>query len=135
MSTENKIIGIVDDEMDITILFRDALSTVSGISVFTFTDPKLALEHFRVNKQAYILMISDLRMPGMNGIELIKEVKNINFSVRTLLITAFEVNEDIFKQYIKQDIVNGFLQKPIGIKDLMKEVEDQLLVYQSQEQK
>ena len=135
MSTENSIISVVDDEMDITILFRDALSTVNGISVFTFTDPKLAFEHFRINKHAYVLIISDLRMPGLSGIELIKEVKNINPSVRTLLITAFEINDSIFHQYIKQNIINGFLQKPIAVKDLIKEVKKQLRAYKSQKQK
>lgn len=115
MSAKKVLIGIVDDEHDIVTLYRDALKT-AGVSVFTFTDPIIALEHFTVNKHAYRLIISDLRMPGLNGIELIKKVKNINPYVRTLLISAFEVGDSIFEQYIKQDIINGFLQKPIALK-------------------
>lgn len=119
--------------MDITILFRDALSKISGISVFTFTDPKLALEHFTVNKHEYVLIISDLRMPGLSGIELIKKIKDINSCVRTLLITAFEVNDSLFQQYIKENIINAFLQKPISLKDLIGEVKNQLRAYHSQD--
>jgi DNA-binding NtrC family response regulator len=133
LSTDKSLIGIVDDEMDITILFRDALSKISGISVFTFTDPKLALEHFTVNKHEYVLVISDLRMPGLSGIELIKKIKDINSCVRTLLITAFEVNNSLFQQYIKQNIINAFLQKPISVKDLIGEVKNQLRAYHSQD--
>lgn len=133
MSTDKSLIGIVDDEMDITILFRDALSNISGISVFTFTDPKLALEHFTVNKHEYVLIISDLRMPGLSGIELIKKIKDINSCVRTLLITTFEVNDSLFQQYIKENIINAFLQKPISLKDLIGEVKNQLRAYHSQD--
>ena len=135
LSAESSIISIVDDEMDITILFRNALSIVTGISIFTFTDPKLAFEHFRVNKHDYVLIISDLRMPGLSGIELIKLVKDTNSSVRTLLMTAFEVNDNIFQQYMKQNIINGFLQKPISVNDLIKEVKNQIRSYQLQKQK
>src|SRR5688500_19493489 len=95
--------------MDITILFRNALSIVTGISIFTFTDPKLAFEHFRVNKHDYVLIISDLRMPGLSGIELIKLVKDTNSSVRSLLMTAFEVYDNIFLQYMKQNIIIVFI--------------------------
>lgn len=133
MSTDKSLIGIVDDERDITILFRDALSNISGISVFTFTDPKLALEHFTVNKHEYVLIISDLRMPGLSGIELIKKIKDINSCVRTLLITTFEVNDSLFQQYIKENIINAFLQKPISLKDLIGEVKNQLRAYHSQD--
>lgn len=123
MSTDKSLIGIVDD----------ALSKISGISVFTFTDPKLALEHFTVNKHKYVLVISDLRMPGLSGIELIKKIKDINSCVRTLLMTAFEVNDSLFQQYIKQNIINAFLQKPISVKDLIGEVKNQLRAYHSQD--
>jgi DNA-binding NtrC family response regulator len=55
------LVAIVDDEVDIVNLFRESLGTIKGISVFAFTDPLAALEHFMINKNAYILIISDLR--------------------------------------------------------------------------
>jgi DNA-binding NtrC family response regulator len=71
----NKLVAIIDDELDITGLFRDALGQISGISIFTFTNPIMAFEHFKINRKDYHLIVSDLRMPGMNGIELIKRIK------------------------------------------------------------
>ena len=69
ISTNNLIVSIVDDELDITELFRDAIcDSIDGISVVTFNDPIIALEHFADNKQDYALVISDLRMPSINGL-------------------------------------------------------------------
>lgn len=124
-----KLVAVVDDEMDITVLFRDALETIKGISIFTFTDPKMALEHFKMNNEYYALIISDFRMPGLNGTELLKKMKDTNPSVRTILMTAFEVNDVNFREYIKQNIINSFLQKPIKLKDLHVEVVKQINMY------
>jgi len=130
-----KIVSIIDDELDITTLFRDAIREIRGISIFTFTDPTLALEHFKINRKDYSLIISDLRMPGINGIELLKRIKELNPLVRTVLMTAFEFNDELFQQYAEKQIINGFLQKPIMLHNLVKEVDNQLHIYQLQEHK
>lgn len=52
-------IAVVDDEQDLVCLFRDALYQVSGIQVFGFTEPMLALQHFEVNQSNYRIIISD----------------------------------------------------------------------------
>jgi DNA-binding NtrC family response regulator len=108
---------------------------VRGITVFTFTDPIMALEHIRINKTKYVLIISDLRLPGLNGMELIKKVKNMNPLLRTVLMTAFEFDDELFEQYIEKQIINGFLRKPLMLKDLVEEVDNQLHVYQLQQHK
>ncbi|MGB7696714.1 MAG: response regulator, partial [Nitrososphaeraceae archaeon] len=69
MSAENRMVGIVDDDLDITLLFDEVLKSITGITIFSFTDPILALEHFQVNEYAYVLVISDYKMPGLNGME------------------------------------------------------------------
>ncbi len=120
------LVAIVDDELDIVNLFREALNNIGGVSIFTFTDPMAAVEHFKINNSAYVLVISDLRMPGINGIDLVHEIKKVNPSVRTLLMTAFEVNDNIFKEYIKKGLINGFLQKPIKLGELRTEVIKQI---------
>jgi len=126
--------AIVDDEDDIVNLFRDALGTINGITVFTFTDPVMALEHFKINKENYVLVLSDLRMPGLTGMELIKSLKNMNRFVRTILMTAFTINDDLFQEYAKKDLLDGFLQKPIHLDELCAEVNNQLHAYESQKQ-
>ena len=116
-------------------LFRDYLSDVKGIVVFTFTDPKIALHHFISNKSEYFLVISDLRMPGLNGLELLKKIKTKNHKVRTLLMTAFEIDDPVFEEYRKTGIINDFLQKPIHLNDLGSIVEKHLKLYKKSKNK
>lgn len=125
---KNWLVAIIDDESDIVTFFQDALSKIRGVSIFTFTDPVVAFEHFTIYKNAYVLIISDLKMPGLNGVELIK-MKKLNPLVRTLLMTAFEVDDVVFEEYVKNEIINGFLQKPIKLRDLCSEVKKQINIY------
>ena len=126
-----KIVSIIDDEQDITILFRDAIMGINGVTVLTFTDPRLALEHFQMNKHTYVLVISDFRMPELNGMELFRKMKELNKFVRTILMTAFALDDKIFKEYVRREIINAFLQKPIRLNDLHNEVNAQLRAHQS----
>ena len=132
--SKSRLVGIVDDEQDITKLFHDALGVINGITIFTFTDPIMALEHFTINKEKYVLVISDLRMPGINGMELIKKIKNVNLFVRTILMTAFEIDDKLFQEYTKKGLINGLLQKPIRLANLQEEVNNQLHTYEFQKQ-
>lgn len=127
-----KLVSIVDDESDITTLFHDALIGIGGITVLAFTDPIVALEHFYANQDAYVLVISDYRMPGLNGMELLKKMKDMNMFVRTILMTGFDIDDDIFHNYTKKKIIDGFVQKPVRIYDLIKEVDTQLHYYEMQ---
>jgi DNA-binding NtrC family response regulator len=132
MIAENRIVSIVDDDPGITMFFHEALRTIPGITIFTFTDPILALEHFQVKGYAYVLAISDFKMPGLNGMELLTKIKDANRFVRTILMTAFTIDDKLFQEYAKKKIINGFLQKPIGLHDLIKEVNTQLDSYELQ---
>ncbi len=127
-----KLVSIVDDEQDITTLFHDALKGINGITIFTFTDPILALEHFQKNKDDYVLVISDFKMPGLNGTELLRKIKDMNKYVRTILMTAFEIEKSMFTDYSKREIINGFLQKPVRLTNLIEEVHTQIHSYEMQ---
>src|SRR5437867_972122 len=131
MPTNNRIVSIVDDELDITQLYQDAIyGKIDGISVVCFNNPVTALEHFIENKKDYALVISDLRMPNMNGLELLKKVKMLNSNVRTILVSAYEVKEDeVFQNYTKEGIIDLFIEKPIPINWLRQKVREQVQAY------
>jgi DNA-binding NtrC family response regulator len=132
VSVKNRMVSIVDDNPDIILLFNEALKGISGITIFTFTDPILALEHFQASEYAYVLVISDYKMPGLNGMEFLKKIKESNRFVRTILMTAFQIEDKVFREYTKKKIINASLQKPIGIHDLLKEVDMQIHSYEIQ---
>lgn len=112
---------LLDDEFDITSIFKQGLEKV-GFQVFAFTDPFLALEHFRINSKRYGLVITDLRMPSMNGYEFTKRVKEIKPGVKIFFMTAFEVNDTDFERILPSIKIDEFIQKPISLKDLVSAV-------------
>ena len=126
MYNQNKIVSIVDNELSITKLFYDALRAISGIDVFWFTDPIEALEHLKMNWHDYAVMISDLRMPVINGVQLLQTARDLNPLARTILITAYDIDDNLLKEYTKKEIINRFLQKPIGVDQLRSEVINQI---------
>jgi YesN/AraC family two-component response regulator len=71
-------------------------------------------------------MISDLRMPVINGVQLLKTVKDLNPSARTALTTDFEYNNNLIQEYTKKNVINGLLQKPVEPHELIAEVNKQI---------
>jgi DNA-binding NtrC family response regulator len=132
VAANNKIVSVVDDDLNTTELFHVALSeNIDGISVVSFNDPVIALEHFAANKDAYVLVISDLRMPSLNGLELLKKVKNSNPKVRTILMSAYNFDEDLlFLKYMKEGTIDSSIDKPVTINRLCQRVRDELELYQ-----
>jgi CheY-like chemotaxis protein len=92
MFATSKSILALDDDFDIIVIIKSALQK-QGFVVFAFTDPYLALEHFKINANDYGLVISDVRMPGMNGFEFVRRVKELRPDIKAILMTAFEIND------------------------------------------
>jgi DNA-binding NtrC family response regulator len=132
LKSSKKIVSVVDDDIDISKLFQIALSeNMEGITVFSFNDPILALEHFNENKSAYVLVISDLRMSGLNGLELLKRIKDSNSSVRTILMSGYNFDEvKAFQEYMEQGIIDSTIEKPVTIQRLSQRARDELDIYQ-----
>ena len=134
MPNNIRIVSIVDDELDITQLYQDAIyGHINGISVVCFNNPVTALEHFIENKKEYALVISDLRMPNLNGLDLLSKIKIINPNVRTILVSAFKVKEDkVFQKYMKDGTIDLFIEKPIPIDWLRQKVREQVEEYEKE---
>ncbi len=71
-------------------------------------------------------------MPVINGVQLLKTVKDLNPHVRTMLMTAFDIEDKLFQEYIQKEIINGFTQKPITLETLVEDVSGQLHYYETQ---
>jgi DNA-binding NtrC family response regulator len=130
MSSNGRMVSVVDDDISTALFFHEALrQNIDGISVFSFTDPVKAFEHFTENKENYALVISDLRMPGLNGLELLKKVKTSNPKVRTILMSAYNFEEEEkFQQYMEEAVINSTIEKPVTMNRLYERVREQLFV-------
>jgi CheY-like chemotaxis protein len=116
---------VVDDDPDIAQLFRVGLM-MNGFLVDAFTNPEEALQTLRSNsKDYYSLLLSDIRMPEMSGIQLARKVKDINPIIKVVLVTAYEIKDNNeFSKVSPSKHVDGFIQKPVSITDLTNKILD-----------
>jgi response regulator RpfG family c-di-GMP phosphodiesterase len=84
-----------------------------------FTHSLEALENFQSNPNNYWLVLSDIRMPGLSGIVLAKKVKEINPAIKVVLMTTIEVNNNEFTKVFPSTKVDGFVHKPINIREVV----------------
>jgi CheY-like chemotaxis protein len=113
---------IVDDEPDVAQLFKLAIQQNSRFLVDAFTNPKEALESFNSNAESYSLMITDVRMPELSGIQLTEKVKEINPNIKVVLTTAYDMRENELSRLLSAARIDGFIQKPIGIEELNNKI-------------
>ena len=124
------MIGIVEDESSIATIYGEALRGIDGISVFTFNDSLEALEHFKNNKEDYVLVICDLMMPRLNGLDLVKKIKKLSPKTRTMIISGYEIEPCELQIDINQGIIDEIIQKPISMNGLRQKVKNQINDYQ-----
>jgi DNA-binding NtrC family response regulator len=82
---------IVDDEKDMLALLKRIINEESEHEVLTQTDPIQALELFK--EQPFDLVITDLKMPKLDGIKVLESIKKINPDVPVVILTAFATIE------------------------------------------
>ena len=112
-----KRILVVDDEHDTCLTLTNVLED-NRVVVDAFDDPRLALENFR--KDLYDLLILDIKMEKMNGLELYTEIKKIDNKVKVCFLTAGQFNYGPFIDVLGNLKENQFIQKPIENEKLIK---------------
>ncbi|EKD69420.1 MAG: multi-sensor hybrid histidine kinase [uncultured bacterium] len=108
---------LVDDYEDCLDFLRDAL-TLFGHTCDSFTVPELAVEEYR--KKAFDLVITDMQMPGMNGIEVLKKIRELNSEAKVIIITANRSAETFNSAFDNR--VNAFLNKPFDLDKLIETI-------------
>jgi YesN/AraC family two-component response regulator len=112
---------VVDDEKDILrIIKRDLEADTNSFRVDTFNSSELALQAFDNHpKDYYDLILTDIRMPKINGFELYRRIKEKNPSMKIAFITAFEINKEEFNKVLPSIDVKDFIIKPISMSHLI----------------
>jgi CheY-like chemotaxis protein len=103
---------LIDDDKDILTVLKLSLER-KGMNIHCFTNPVLAVEHFKNNAANYDIVVTDIRMPQMNGFEVARAVKEIRQDIRLAFITAFDINKSEFEKVLPSTKVDAFITKPV----------------------
>jgi two-component system, cell cycle sensor histidine kinase and response regulator CckA len=112
---------VVDDDPDNAEVIKLGLINY-GFLVDAFTNPEEALRKFKSNPKDYRLVLSDIWMKSISGIQLAEKVKEVNPNVKVLLLTGSEMGGKEFSELSASVNIDGFIQKPISIKKLTDKI-------------
>jgi CheY-like chemotaxis protein len=110
---------VIEDERDVLLTYELFLRD-QGFDVYAFSDPRIALEAFEVKGGGHFdLVISDIRMMSINGIQLYKKMKLIDPKVRIVFVSALDAGPEITSAlpgFERKDL----LTKPVSQSALLK---------------
>lgn len=121
MSQSNKVL-IVDDQYGIRVLLYEVFGK-EGYETFQAANGKQALEI--VKNESPDLVILDMKIPGMDGLEILKEIKKINTDIKVIMMTAYG-ELDMIKEATELGAITHFT-KPFDIDELRLAVKSQLI--------
>lgn len=114
---------IVDDELDITPSIEQSLKETGLFDVFKFNNSLEVLSNFKSGM--YDLLIFDVRMPEMDGFELLREVRKVDDKVRICFLTALSElkgYESSISQVCPTLNEDYIIRKPIDNKELVRRI-------------
>ena len=108
MNNQNNIL-IIDDEKEILFIFKELLE-LNGFKVQVANNGKQGIEIFR--SQEFDLVITDIRMPEMDGLEVIKHLKKIDQYIEIIVLTGY-ATVDVAIKTLKEGRAFNFFNKPV----------------------
>ena len=108
---------LVDDEKSITDIYQDLL-TKSGYQVSVASSAEEAIHQLTV--QSFDLLITDIRLPGKDGLSLLEEVNRIQKDLPRIVITGYGTLENATGAITRG--VDGFLLKPLNPKEMAQSI-------------
>jgi two-component system, OmpR family, response regulator ChvI len=124
MVISKKMILVVDDEVDITLALKLCLEE-NGFIADTYDNPTCAIKNFKAG--VYDLLMVDIKMPGMNGFELYKEIKKKDNEVKVCFLTAGDTYYASYADIFNTLGLDCFIQKPIANEELIGRVKNMLV--------
>jgi two-component system response regulator ChvI len=115
-------IMLVDDDPDILLTYKSILVDES-YHIETFTDAQEALNHFsQVNPSDYDLVLLDIRMPGLNGLQLYYKLKAVNMAIKIMFVSALDAADELISMLPGVKVDYDVIRKPVNREDLVNKV-------------
>jgi FixJ family two-component response regulator len=114
---------VIDDEPDLLATTKMLLEK-EGYKVHGFTNPITGLSHVENGCKECIIVISDIRMPGMSGFELVRRLKELPPEMKVIFMTAFKINMEEAQMVLPSTKVEAFLNKPFRTTELMEAIKE-----------
>jgi CheY-like chemotaxis protein len=118
-----KQVLLIDDDPDVTTVFGLGLQD-EGFDVHTYNDPLEALSQFRPN--FYDLLLIDINMPKMNGIDLSIRILELDTNVKICFVTAGEANIEVLRELYPTRSIGCYIKKPVTIENLVRRIKAEL---------
>ena len=111
------ILLVDDEELQLKRLKDSVENALAGITIFSYTNPLKALEENKNNDIAIAFL--DIEMPGLNGIQLAKELKAVNPTINIIFVTAYnEYALDAYRMH-----ASGYITKPVNEYKVREEID------------
>lgn len=123
MDAEKKIF-VIDDEEIVRELLAEVLSN-SGFQVMTAESGHIGLDYFRQPDCRYDLVIVDMSMPDMNGMEVCRELRKIAPVQKIMITTGSYPNAEEIAE-LKQNGIEHIVKKPFNLNELIRLVRSEL---------
>lgn len=105
---------VVDDEPSLLLTLAANLE-LAGFEVVDVSDPRVALE--AVRREDFDLVLSDIKMPGMDGVQLYREIRRLDAEIPVVLMTAFAL-ETLVEEAIQEGVYT-IVAKPFDLDELI----------------
>ena len=119
MNNKSKLLYVDDEPLNLYIFefnFGKKFNVITGISGFE------GLAHLKANPDIKIV-VSDMSMPGMNGLEFIKKAKGEYPDISFFILTGYNITEDIQKA-LDEGLINRYFRKPLNAKEISLSIEE-----------
>jgi len=110
----------VDDEPMNLMLFE--LNFGNNYRIYTAESGISGLEILEANPEISVVF-SDMRMPGMSGIEFVREAKKNYPAVKFLILTGFGITDEI-QNALQSGLIAKYISKPFNMKDILDSIKD-----------
>ena len=120
-NNEKTTILIVDDDIDILTVTGRSLEH-AGFKVHAFVDPLTALHHVQNDCKYCQVLVSDIRMPGLTGFQLVRKIKDLRPEMKVIMMTMFEVNKPEFEAVFPSTPIDAVIRKPFTPSQLVEKI-------------